>query len=57
MRRAVVLVGLLLALGACGGGDGERRNVQFLAFGDPEELKAYREVIDAFTEEEPDIAV
>jgi multiple sugar transport system substrate-binding protein len=57
MSRVVVLVGLLLTLGACGGGDGERRTVQFLAFGDPEELKAYREVIDAFAEEEPDITV
>lgn len=55
----LVLVALVLTScgGDDGGGDSASGNVQFLAFGDPEELKAYREVISAFKSEEPDVRV
>jgi multiple sugar transport system substrate-binding protein len=59
---AAVLASLVL-LGAAGcGGDGDDGNgasgqISFLVFGEPEELKAYREVIRAFQGEEPGITV
>jgi multiple sugar transport system substrate-binding protein len=58
---ALSFVLLALVLASCGGDDGGGEsasgNVQFLVFGDPEELKAYREVISAFKTEEPDVDV
>ena len=54
-----VLVSLTVAScgGDGGGGSAAEGEVQFLVFGDPEELKAYREVITAFKNEEPDVRV
>ena len=34
---------------------GSSGSVRFLVFGDPEELKAYRTLIEAYEEERPDI--
>jgi multiple sugar transport system substrate-binding protein len=55
---------LALALGAialaaaCGGGsEGASGSVRFLVFGDPEEIQAYRDVIEAFERAEPEIDV
>jgi multiple sugar transport system substrate-binding protein len=43
---------------ACGGSNGgSPGSVRFLVFGDPPEIKAYRSLIDAFSEEEPEIDV
>ena len=50
------LVCLLVA--ACGGSnEGSSGSVRFLVFGDPPEINAYRTLIDAFSEEEPEIDV
>jgi multiple sugar transport system substrate-binding protein len=49
--KALVLVVLVLALGAsCGGSDSNsaKGNVDFLVFGDPEELQAYRNIISEY---------
>ena len=60
---AAVFVGLvLLGACACGGGDdagsGEAvGDIDFLVFGEPEELKAYRNVITAFKQREPAVTV
>jgi multiple sugar transport system substrate-binding protein len=60
---AKVVAGLLAAflcafVLACGGSDqGSSGSVRFLVFGDPPEINAYRTLIDAFAEEEPDIDV
>ena len=52
----VVLLGAIVL--ACGGSDqGSSGSVRFLVFGDPPEIKAYRTLIDAFKQEEPDIDV
>jgi multiple sugar transport system substrate-binding protein len=54
-----LLSALLCALAvACGGSDGgSSGSVRFLVFGDPAEINAYRTLIAAFAEEEPDIDV
>jgi multiple sugar transport system substrate-binding protein len=54
-----LLSALLCALVvACGGsGEGSSGSVRFLVFGDPAEINAYRTLIDAFADEEPDIDV
>ena len=54
-----ILSALLCALVvACGGSDeGSSGSVRFLVFGDPAEINAYRTLIDAFADEEPDIDV
>jgi multiple sugar transport system substrate-binding protein len=60
--RALVLVATL-ALAACaGGGDGgdggePAGDIRFLVFGEPEELRAFREVVRRFHEVEPAIRV
>ena len=48
--KALALVVLTLALGtSCGGSDsGAKGNVDFLVFGDPEELRAYRNIISEY---------
>jgi multiple sugar transport system substrate-binding protein len=58
MARALIAVVALVALAACGGsGGGSRDEVTFLVFGEPEELRAYRDVIAAYRDEEPDTTV
>jgi multiple sugar transport system substrate-binding protein len=60
MASILLLAVVSLAAASCGGDDGggdASGNVQFLVFGDPEELKAYREVISAFESQEPDVDV
>jgi multiple sugar transport system substrate-binding protein len=63
MTRLLALLFVLVSLtvASCGGDDGgggaAEGEVQFLVFGDPEELKAYREVIEAFKAKEPDVRV
>ncbi|HVM10943.1 MAG TPA: sugar ABC transporter substrate-binding protein [Actinomycetota bacterium] len=57
-RTAVALVAALVTV-ACGGtgevADGDA--VRFLVFGDPEELRGYRDAIAAFHEREPEVRV
>ena len=54
---------LLLAAigGGCGGSDSGNEelsgSIRFLTFGEPEELKAFREVVAAYREKEPDVEV
>ena len=70
--RAISIVVLVLLAAACTGtGDDEGDapstrsvtpgefggNLSFMAFGDPEELVAYRELIDAFQVAEPGVSV
>ena len=64
MRRLMITLAVVaLPFGgavACGGSEEEERkkaNVSFLAFGDPEEIKAFRDVIAAYKEEDPDTTV
>jgi multiple sugar transport system substrate-binding protein len=58
---AITLV--VAALAACGGDGGDSGSddasgdVRFLVFGEPEELKAFRGVVDAFREVQPDVNV
>ena len=55
-----LLTALLLCavVAACGGSDGgSSGSVRFLVFGDPAEINAYRTLIEAFEDEEPDIDV
>ena len=64
-RPLIAVIALTLALAAvagCGGskessGEGGSGSLQFLVFGEPEELRAYRDIITAFKEVEPDIDV
>jgi multiple sugar transport system substrate-binding protein len=61
MARALIAVLLAAALAACGGAANEAArssgSVQFLVFGEPEELKAYRDVIAAFEKRERGVDV
>ena len=53
-----LLAVVVLAAAACGGSSGgESGAVRFLVFGDPEELAAYRELIDSYRKREPDADV
>jgi multiple sugar transport system substrate-binding protein len=56
---AALVAVLLLPAAACGGDGGGSASgeISFLVFGEPEELKAYRAVITAFRNEEPDVRV
>jgi multiple sugar transport system substrate-binding protein len=45
---------IVLTAAACGGSDGAPGSVRLLVFGDPPEINAYRTMIRAFSEEEPD---
>lgn len=65
MRRAVVLVVSMALLASCTGtGEPDRQptgelggEVSFLVFGEPEELRAFRNVIAAFRDVQPDVTV
>jgi multiple sugar transport system substrate-binding protein len=63
VSRALLLVVVLLLTAACGGdggtaGGGEvSGEVTFMVFGDPEEIQAYREVIAAYEQEQPQVDV
>ena len=54
---SVLLAVVVLTAAACGGSSDESGAVRFLVFGDPEELKAYRDVIAAYREHEPEADV
>jgi multiple sugar transport system substrate-binding protein len=64
ITRRLLAIGLLAAaLAACGGDGGDSTGeelsgeVSFLVFGEPEELKAFRGVVDGFRKVEPDVTV
>ena len=64
MRNGFVALCALLLLAGCGGdsGNGESGgkvsgDVEFMVFGDPEEIQAYRELIAAYENEQPDVKV
>jgi multiple sugar transport system substrate-binding protein len=65
VKRALLLVLLALFAAGCGGDDdgggssgGQASgDVNFLVFGDPEEIAAYREVIAAYENAQPDVNV
>jgi multiple sugar transport system substrate-binding protein len=59
-RLAVTAVTLVFLATGCGGGDKGAKasgTVNLMAFGDPEELEAFRNVISAFRDKEPGITV
>ena len=55
-RTLIFLVVVAITAAGCGGSGG-KGPVSFLVFGDPEELKAYRNVIAAYEERDPDADV
>ena len=63
LAAASALTIVAAACGGTGGGDapspgGEiSGSISFMTFGEPEELNAYRALIDAFEEAEPDVTV
>jgi multiple sugar transport system substrate-binding protein len=60
MKRALLLLLVLLLAAGCGGADGGSDaggEVTFMVFGDPEEIRAYREVIAAYQKKKPDVDV
>jgi multiple sugar transport system substrate-binding protein len=65
VKRAVLLVLLATLAAGCGGDDdggsssggNASGDVSFLVFGDPEEIAAYREVIAAYENAQPDVNV
>jgi multiple sugar transport system substrate-binding protein len=54
---AGLVVAVALVAAGCGGDDSPSGSVRLLVFGDPPEIEAYRTLIRAFEEEEPDIDV
>ena len=57
MATLLSLVALAATTAACGGSAGGSGTARFLVFGDPPELRAYRQLIDAFEREEPGVRV
>ena len=58
VSRVVLLALAVIAVAAgCGGPGGGSGSVEFLVFGDPPELQAYRTLISAFEKKEPDVRV
>jgi multiple sugar transport system substrate-binding protein len=66
MRRPLALLASALAFGAAGCGEDERKResggkvageVSFMVFGDPDEIRGYRDVIRAYEEAHPDVDV
>jgi multiple sugar transport system substrate-binding protein len=64
MRRLIAVALVVTALAACGGdddgggSDGDLSGeVSFLVFGEPEELKAFRNVVSSFKKLEPNVTV
>jgi multiple sugar transport system substrate-binding protein len=59
MARTLSALGaaVLLTAAGCGGSGDDGGPVRFLVFGDPEELQAYRDVIAAYLERDPEAAV
>ena len=62
VRNATLVTTILLAAlcgfaSGCGGSDDPSGSVRLLVFGDPPEIEAYRTLIRAFSEEEPEIDV
>jgi multiple sugar transport system substrate-binding protein len=64
VRRTLVLVfAAAILVAGCGGdddgggGDKASGTVNFMVFGDPEEIQAYRDVIAAYKNEQPDVEV
>ena len=63
MHRLVTAAGIALVAAAsllaasCGGSDAPSGSVRLLVFGDPPEIAAYRTLIRAFDEDEPEISV
>jgi multiple sugar transport system substrate-binding protein len=66
-KRIALLVSLVVLLGACTGAGEDRDrsdsgsqvsgDIRFMVFGDPDELVAYRSLIDAFEKAEPEVSV
>ena len=63
MRRPTTLLAALLigaiavVAGGCGGSEDASGSIRLLVFGDPPEINAYKTMIEAFSEEEPEIDV
>lgn len=59
LLAALAVAVALLATGCGGNGKGSKASgsVSLMAFGDPEELQAFRNVISTFSDKEPDITV
>ncbi|MFN2471825.1 MAG: hypothetical protein ABR583_12745 [Gaiellaceae bacterium] len=63
MREIAILLAAMMfaaAATACGGSDdagGARGTVSFLTFGDPEEIKAFRNVIAVYERQQPDVTI
>jgi multiple sugar transport system substrate-binding protein len=53
----VVVCAFALAAASCGGSESASGSIRLLVFGDPPEINAYRTMIRAFSEQEPDIDV
>ena len=57
MRNKLINLGLLMTLlfiSACGQG-GKPASVSFMVFGEPAELKAYQNLVDAFQKQNTDV--
>ena len=54
---AATTVALALAAAGCGGSESPSGSIRLLVFGDPPEINAYKTMIEAFSEQEPDIDV
>ena len=57
LAGVALAVGLALVAAGCGGSESPSGSVRLLVFGDPPEINAYKTMIEAFSEKEPDIDV